>query len=247
MINFEINKYIYCFFIGVIGKIYDDLIDLYLIKNERLLECIKTLWTILIFFFIFFLSSNGYDILFILFGWTFLPLVDWSAYADDPYFFSLMIFINIFGLITIKLKQYSFSYLYMFLAFILYCISSPITEIFMFELNGFVNSMCNFLNLIKKKDSFTFCEISKENLECSYTKLITRCISIIFLTFMILIMFYLKKNTENIELNNIYTSVIYLSVVNIGYFLISVFNQSYKLYFIPVKILNRTAVETSTV
>ena len=112
MINFEINKYIYCFFIGVIGKIYDDLIDLYLIKNERLLECIKTLWTILIFFFIFFLSSNGYDILFILFGWTFLPLVDWSAYADDPYFFSLMIFITIFGLITIKLKQYSFSYLY---------------------------------------------------------------------------------------------------------------------------------------
>ena len=69
----------------------------------------------------------------------------------------------------------------------------------------------------------------------------------VFLTFMILIMFYLKKNTENIELNNIYTSVIYLSVVNIGYFLISVFNQSYKLYFIPVKILNRTAVETSTV
>jgi hypothetical protein len=208
------------------------MIELYLIKNERLIECVKTLWTILIFFFIFFIASNAYDILFFLFVWSFLPLIDWEAFTSDPYFFSLVVFITLFGIITIKVKEYKFNLFYLGIAFILYCICSPITEIFMFELNGCVNYICGFLNIIDKKDSYIFCNLSKEELECSYKKLANRCISILFLSFMIILITYLKKNTVNEELKNVYTSAIYLSIINIGYFIISVINQIYKLYFI---------------
>lgn len=233
MINQSIYyNYTYLFLIGVIGKVYDDMNDLYFIKNERLIECIKTIWTTLIFFFIFFISSNGYDILLFLFSWSFLPLIDWEAYASDPYFFSLVVFITIFSSITIKVKEYKFNYLYIGIAFILYCICSPITEIFMFELNGLVNYICGFLNIIDKKDSYIFSKLSKEELECSYKKLINRVISVLFLCFMVILISYLKTNTENEELINVYRSAIYLSIVNIGYFIISVINQIYKLYFI---------------
>jgi hypothetical protein len=49
---------------------------------------------------------------------------------------------------------------------------------------------------------------------------------------MIILCNYLKSNTKNEELQNVYISVNYLSILNIGYFIISVISQIYKLYFI---------------
>ena len=40
MINTSLSyKYVYVFLLGVIGKIYDDMVDLYFIRNERVKEC----------------------------------------------------------------------------------------------------------------------------------------------------------------------------------------------------------------
>jgi predicted alpha/beta-fold hydrolase len=49
---------------------------------------------------------------------------------------------------------------------------------------------------------------------------------------MIILCNYLKSNTTNEELQNVYISVNYLSILNIGYFIISVISQVYRLYFI---------------
>ena len=231
MINTSLSyNYVYVFLLGTIGKVYDDMVDLYFIKNERIKECVKTLWTISIFYFIFVISTNGYDILLMLFIWTFLPLFDWNAFTGDPYFFSLLVFINIVGFI--KIKKYKFNLFYIGIAFVLYTICSPITEALMFEMNGPVSYIYEFLNITKKKDMYNMCKVKKEELECSNKKLITRIISILFLLLMIILCNYLKSNTKNEELQNVYISVNYLSILNIGYFIISVISQVYKLYFI---------------
>ena len=107
--------YIYVALLGVILKIYDDVTDLYLLKNARVLECIKTLWTVLWFSCVFYISSNGYDVLWMLFFVNFLSLADWDAYTSDPYFFSLVFFNWIFCLITIYVKKYSFNYNFLIL------------------------------------------------------------------------------------------------------------------------------------
>lgn len=224
-------EYICIAVIGILGKIYDDCVDLYSIKNERLLECVKTLFTVLTFLFMFCMSTNGYDILFMLFVWTFLPLVDWECFTSDPYWFSLVVFITIFGIVAIYVKKYTFNYGYVALAFILYCICVPITEIFMFKLNGLANHILVLFNVAKNNDYSTFCEITQNELECSHKKLITRCVSVLFLSFMICLFLYLIKNTDNVELKNVYNSAIYLSIVNLTYFMVSVINQTYKLYF----------------
>ena len=226
--------------LGAIGKIYDDFIELYMIKNDRLIETIKTFWTILIFYFIFNVASNGYDILFILFVWTFLPLVDWNAYTEDPYFFSLTVFITLFGIITIIIKKFTFNYLYVAIAFFLYCICSPITEIFMFELNGIIPYILSCLNIVNH-DSIKLADISNKDLEVSHKKLTTRIISMLFLSSMIILMFFLRKLTNNSELDNVYKSVIYLSIINISYFIVSVINQINVLYF-HQDILNKLEV-----
>ena len=234
------NNYIIMVLFGAIGKIYDDLVELYMIKNDRLIETIKTFWTILIFYFIFNVSSNGYDILFILFIWTFLPLVDWAAFTEDPYFFSLTLFITIIGITTIILKKFTFNYLYLPITFFLYCICTPITEMFMFEINGIIPYLLSCFKLVKN-ESIKLSDISIKDLEVSHKKLITRIISVLFLSSMIMLMFFLRKLTTITELDNVYKSVIYLSIVNLSYFFVSVINQINVLYF-NKDILNKLEV-----
>ena len=234
------NNYIIMVMLWAIGKIYDDVVELYMIKNERLIETIKTFWNILIFYFIFNVASNGYDILFILFVWTFLPLVDWDAFTEHPYFFSLTIFITLFGITTIIIKQFTFNYLYFAIAFFLYCICSPITEIFMFEINGIIPYILSFFKLVKN-ESIKLTDISSKDLEVSHKKLTTRIISVLFLSSMIMLMFFLRKLTTINELDNVYKSVIYLSIINLSYFFVSVINQINVLYF-NQDILNKLEV-----
>ena len=217
-----INKYIYVFFIGFIGKIYDDITELYLIKNDRLIECIKTFWTGMICYYLFNIASNPYDILWILFIWSFLPLVDWDAFTLDIYMNSLVYNITFIGIILLIVRKQIVNIKYFLIAFILYCICAPITEFFCFDFNGPLNNLfnkCKTNNLTKKEQ------------EVSRKKLKTRIISVLFLTFMSILFFYLKNNSTDDEFKNVCSSVISISLCNNGYFCLSVINQIYVLYF----------------
>jgi len=223
------EKYAYVFIIGIIGKLYDDLTELYLVKNPRILETIKTVWSLIIFYFMSKLASNAYDITWMLFVWTFLPLIDWYAFTDDPYFFSLVLSISVVGTALIFYNKYTITYLP--LIFILYIICSPITELPCFELNGFFHYILKLLNILPEKESYIPFDKKTNTLEVSHDKLITRIISVLFLTCMILLMIYLKTWTTDTDLINGFTSVMYLALCNNGYFILSIINQINVLYF----------------
>jgi hypothetical protein len=227
----NISKYIYVFVcFGMIGKLYDDITELYLIENKRVIETIKTFWTILIFYFIAYYADNKYDIFFMMFVWTFLPLVDWNAYTEDPYFFSLVIAITTIGIITLIGRHYlsNLKLIYIIPCFILYCICSPITEILCFDFNGPFRDILIYLNILPKSHN-----IINSDLEVSLTKLITRIVSFVFLCIMIAIMYYIKITTEDLELSQLLSSGILLSLGNNGYFLLSIINQYYSIYINP--------------
>jgi len=232
----SIYKYIYVFFfIGMIGKFYDDITELYLVKNERLIETIKTVWTLLIFYFMAFFTDNKYDIFWMMFVWTFLPLIDWVAFTEDPYFFSLCISISIVGLSILILRNYltNLKLIYLIPCFIIYLICSPITEIFCFEFNGPLHEFLKLFNIFPNINKFKSVNISDGDLEVSFTKLITRIISIVFLSLMVLIMYFVKLYKDDQELSQLLTSAILLSLCNIGYFILSVINQYYAINFNP--------------
>ena len=230
-----ISKYVYSFFcLGMVGKLYDDITELYLIEcknHEKIIETIKTGWTLLIFYFIAYYADNKYDILWMMFVWTFLPLVDWIAFTEDPYFFSLVVSITVVGMMTLICKNYlsNVKLMYLILCFIIYSICSPITEILCFDFNGPLHNFFKTMGVFPYKTN----DISHCDLEVSVTKLITRIVSFTFLSFMILIMYYIKQITDDQELSQILSSAILLSLCNNGYFLLSIINQYYSIYINP--------------
>lgn len=232
----DISKYTYSFFfIGMAGKLYDDLTELYLVENKKLNETIKTVWTLLIFYFISYYADNKYDILWMLFVWTFLPLVDWIAFTEDPYFFSLVLSISAVGILTLISRNYlsNLKFVYLIPCFILYCICSPITELLCFDFNGPIHYILKTLHILPETSIFKNISTPDCNLEVSFTKLITRIVSFVFLCIMIAIMYYIKTSTEDPELSQLVSSVMLLSLCNNGYFLLSIINQYYSIYINP--------------
>jgi len=225
------NKYFICAIIGFFLKLYDDLDELYFYKNKRVMECIKTFYTILNCYYLFIVSTNRYDILWILFFWGFLPLIDWYAFTGTPYFFSLVVLISITCLCLIFCNGYTYSLSYLILVFSLYCICSPITEIFCWEFNGPIFELLKTLNIIDDKKLNIFSGLSKTEIEVSKVKIFTRIRSTTFLTIVIGILYYFIKNTNNIELQELLSSVIQFSIFNISYFILSIINQCYVVYF----------------
>lgn len=223
------------FFLGMVGKLYDDLTELYLVENKRIIETIKTVWTLLIFYYIIYYTDNKYDILWILFIWTFLPLVDWIAFTEDPYFFSLVVSITTVGISTLVARNYltDLKFNYLIPCFILYCICAPITEIFCYEFNGPIHEIFKSLHILPDGKSFKISDIPDCDLEVSFTKLITRIISFLFLCVMIGIMYYMKVTTVDQELSEVLSSGILFALSNNGYFVLSIINQYYSIYFNP--------------
>jgi hypothetical protein len=213
---------------GFIGKVYDDLDELYEYKDPRVMEPLKTFWTLMIFYFMKDMAQNKYDILWMMFVWTFLPLVDWYAFTDDPYFLSLVIWISFLGAYFVYVKgDFSeFQWWHGALFFALCCVCAPATEFFMFELNGPIQYILKTLGLVTGDNSTVFSNVSKEELEVSSKKLVTRIISFIFLFCMVGILAYLKSTVESRELKDIFTGVMYLALTNNGYFLLSIINQA---------------------
>lgn len=232
----SISKYVYSFFVlGMVGKLYDDTTELYLMKNKRIIETMKTIWTLLIFYFIAYYVDNKYDILFMLFIWTFLPLVDWDAFTEDPYLFSLVLSISTIGILTLITRNYlsNLKLIYLIPWFILCCICSPITEILCFDFNGPIHDILKTFHILPDITYLKDVIMVDSDLEVSFTKLITRIVSVVFLSVMILIMYYIKTITNDLELSQALSSVILLSLCNSGYFLLSIINQYYSIYINP--------------
>lgn len=229
----DLIPFIYIFFIGFVGKLYDDLTDLFFVKHERLLETIKTVWTYMILYFMFFMTKNQYDIFSMMFVWTFLPLLDWHAYTNDPYFFSLILMITGLGTGILLTRKYLLDFHpgYFLLAFLLYCICSPLTEWFDFELNGPIYNILQDIGVLPEGKGYIFSDAKSGELEVSQKKLITRCVSFSFLTIVITVLSIIKYFSTNDHLQSVLTSVIYQSLSNNGYFLLSILLQIYVLYF----------------
>jgi hypothetical protein len=219
----------------MVGKLYDDMTELYLVENKRIIETIKIIWTLLLFYFIAYYADNKYDILFMLFLWTFLPLVDWDAFTEDPYFFSLVLSISTIGILTLISKNYlsNLKFIYLIPCFILCCICSPITEILCFDFNGPIHHILKTLHILPETSIFKNISVPDGDLEVSFTKLITRIISFVFLCTMILIMYYIQITTDDLELSQSLSSPILLASCNSGYFLLSIINQYYSIYINP--------------
>ena len=225
------NKYFISAVIGFFLKLYDDLDELFFYKNERVMECIKTFYTIINCYYLLYLSNNKYDILWFLFFWGFLPLVDWYAFTGTPYFFSLVLLISLTCLCLIFFNGYSYRISYFVFVFLLYCICSPISEIYCWEFNGPVFELFKKLNIIDDKKPNIFSGLSKTEIEVSKTKIFTRIRSIIFLIIIIGILYYFINNTNDIEIKELLSSVIQFSIFNISYFILSIINQCYIVYF----------------
>jgi uncharacterized membrane protein (DUF106 family) len=87
------------------------------------------------------------------------------------------------------------------------------------------------LNIIDDKKLNIFSGLSKTEIEVSKVKIFTRIRSTTFLTIVIGILYYFIKNTNNIELQELLSSVIQFSIFNISYFILSIINQCYVVYF----------------
>ena len=74
-------------------------------------------------------------------------------------------------------------------------------------------------------------QFSKVELEVSEKKLFTRIRTVVFLITIIGVFYYITMNTTDSELHEVLSSAIQYSVLNLAYFVLSVINQSYALYF----------------
>ena len=99
-------KFIMAGMLGFFLKFYDDLDELYLCKNQKVLELVKQFYSIIICYYIFIISTNIYDLLWVMFFWNFLPIIDWNSYIEFPPSFSLVIFIFCLGIYQIIYKSY---------------------------------------------------------------------------------------------------------------------------------------------
>jgi hypothetical protein len=215
--------------IGFTLKMYDDLDELYLCKDKRIMECVKTLHTVLIFYFLFKVATNKYDYLWLLFFWLLLPLVDWYAYSD-PYYVSLVLFIPLITLILILANKYTYSITRLGLVFLLYCIYTPVTETYCFDLNG---PLYELLKKYRILDRSSFNNLSKTDLEVSHVKMYTRIKTVTYYVIMLGILYYAMKKIHNVEMKDLLSSCSQLCALFISYLILSICNQTYVLYFNP--------------
>ncbi len=221
------------FLMGAVFKIYDDLTELYLIKNQRLLEGVKVTLTTLILLYMGFLIQNQYDLHWLIFMWIALPLADWDALTADPYFSSIILLAaTLSGVLFVTKEYYKVFHLGHFaLAFFLYILAIPPTEFFNIELNGAIHYLLKKLKILPEGSGYFISNKSKEELEVSEFKFINRGINILACLFLMGILYLLSNYIKTSDYSQIFTSAIYFSLFNIGYYAISMVNQVYVLYF----------------
>jgi hypothetical protein len=216
---------------GFILKFYDDLDELYLIKEGRWLEIAKSFFTALTCFFLFVVANNKYDILLVIYYLS-LCTLDWYAYAN-AYFFSILVVFAPLCLFLVCKNRYSFKISILVFASILYTICSPVTETKCFEMNGLFHEILKYMGFVPKNStSLQFNNLTKTELEVSHFKLKTRITSVLFTLLVgILLFYFIKYNSwQGTEMGNFLNSAIYICGFINGYMFLSVINQYYVLY-----------------
>ena len=132
---------------GFVMKLYDDLDELYLISNQRILVCLQTLQTFILAYWLFVVASTKYDymIIIILFG---LSLFDWEAYMDDFYFFSITISSILISFIMLFFKGCSITLYELFLFFVFLFLALPYPEFACINPNGFFTEIGKYFHII---------------------------------------------------------------------------------------------------
>jgi len=224
------NKYVICAMMGALIKIYDDLHELFFYKNKKVMELIKITIIFIYGYYLFVLQSNIYDILWVLYSWAFIPIVfDWKAYMAESYFFGSTICISLLCFLII-FKSYTISIYYVFLSLILYLICTPFLENTLSSYNGPLIEFMKKINLFKNKSSII--QLTKTEREVSFKKLIIRIINL-FISIFIVVLLTKYKSIFGSKYKNLILSGVQLSCMWIGYFTISILDQSYVLYVDP--------------
>jgi len=217
---------------GFVMKLYDDLDELYMITNKRLLVCLQTLQTFILAYWLFVVADTKYDfvIIIILFG---LSLFDWEAYMGDFYFFSITISSIIISFCMLFFRGFSFGIYELGVFFVFLFLAVPYTEFFCMNPNGFFVEMGKYFHIIPDQPNLSVLSLSTVDLEVSFHKLRTRITTVLYLIGCFLVIQYLKSRTKDVPWRNMLNSFSYLNVFFMFYFGFSIFNQANVLYFQP--------------
>ena len=228
----EVYKLIYIWVLGFVIKFYDDLEDLFISKNERLVETTKTLMMALTCYYLFVMAETQYEIYWISYIVS-LCFMDWYAYAGSDYFFSANVVVICMCVYLFISKGYTFHLGYFILSYLLYSLCIPCVETFCCEINGPIHDMLKYWKIVPQEKTFIFNKsLSKTDMEVSFYKVKTRIASVVHLTIAGIILYLVRSRFQfSQNINQILTSGIYLCSVFNGYFLCSVLVQIYAVFF----------------
>jgi hypothetical protein len=217
---------------GFFMKLYDDLDELYLCKNQRILAVLQTIQTLLLCFWCFVVANTKFDILVtVFFLGTFL--LDWESFASDAYFFSIICLFPIVTIGILLVHTCSFTIKEYVLSFLLWCLSIPLPEFFCIKYNGFVTQISQFLGISPPSDGITIFKITETELEVSFYKLKIRIMSLFYLIACLCLLFYVKSYYSDRIWTQMISALIAFNSFFMVYICCSIFNQANVLYFHP--------------
>lgn len=246
----EIYKYITVFLFGSILKAYDDLNDLYMMKNPRLLACTQTTLIVILCYWLFVIAQTKYEI--VMFAICFMgSLFDWEAFTSDPFFFAsnIMFFVLIMLLLYNRGDTFGMGELAIYIIiYVFLCV--PIFEFILFKYNGFFYEIGRYFHVFgstKTCDTrsesggndeyLRFSDLSETDYEVGDYKLFSRSISVLIYVFWIYLlhkcMIFYSKSSSNTNLIHAMQSLVYIITFGIGYMIVSIYNQVNVLYFHP--------------
>lgn len=250
--NAEIYKYITVLLFGSILKAYDDLNDLYMMKNSRLLACTQTTLIVILCYWLFVIAQTKYEI--VMFAICFMgSLFDWEAFTSDPFFFAsnTMFFALIMLLLYNRGDTFGMGELAIYIIIYMFlCV--PISEFILFKYNGFFCEIGRYFHVFGstktcelrlptgglsegKEEYLRFSNFSETEYEVGDYKLFSRSISILIYIFWIYLlhkcMIFYSKTTSDTNMIHAMQSLVYMITFGIGYMIVSIYNQVNVLYF----------------
>ena len=237
----EIYKYITVLLFGSILKEYDDLNDLYMMKNPRLLACIQTTLIVILCYWLFVIAQTKYEI--VMFAICFMgSLFDWDAFTSDPFFFASNIMFFALIMLLLYNRSYTFGMGELAIYIIIYIfLCVPISEIILFKYNGFFYEIGRYFHVysgslpVKNEKCLTLSDFSETEYEVGDYKLFSRSISILIYIFWIYLlhkcMIFYSKTSSNVNIIHAMQSLVYIITFGIGYMIVSIYNQINVLYF----------------
>lgn len=236
----ETFKYGWMFFIGFMLKLYDDLDELYMIKNPRLMSCLQTSFTIMMCYWLFVIASTKYEI--VMFTICYMgTLYDWEAFTSDPFVFStfLIVFLGL-TLLLLFCRGHTFGIGELFMYIMIYTlVCLPVFEVFLFKYNGFLYEVGKYFHIFGPTKTYgdddkylTLINLSETEYEVSNYKLLSRSLNILVYVFWMYVLHKCMTSSKT-NINHALQSLIYMIMMFLGYMILSVVNQANVLYFHP--------------